>query len=131
MTNLKKFSPSRLDSENAGEDISSFEGDLLLKLDSEFPGDRGCFAIYFLNVVHLEPGEAMFLEANLPHAYLSGGKFSNANDSQNFRAKNAPRPRGIFRYMRLWVSPTSKRSHAFVYKWIRVKFGTQSEDKSL
>lgn len=57
---------------NAGEDISSMEGDLLLKLDSEFPGDRGCFAIYFLNVVHLEPGEAMFLEANLPHAYLSG-----------------------------------------------------------
>ncbi|RUS80567.1 hypothetical protein EGW08_011661 [Elysia chlorotica] len=56
----------------AGEDVSAMEGDLLLKLSSEFPGDRGLFAIYFLNVVHLEPGEAMFLEANLPHAYLSG-----------------------------------------------------------
>ncbi|KAH9512818.1 hypothetical protein Btru_038257 [Bulinus truncatus] len=54
-------------------DIKPFEGDILLKLYSEFPGDRGCFAIYFLNIVHLEPGEAMFLEANLPHAYLSGG----------------------------------------------------------
>ncbi|KAI8772344.1 mannose-6-phosphate isomerase [Biomphalaria glabrata] len=53
-------------------DIKPYEGEVLLKLDSEFPGDRGCFAIYFLNIVHLEPGEAMFLEANLPHAYLSG-----------------------------------------------------------
>ncbi|XP_059177855.1 mannose-6-phosphate isomerase-like isoform X2 [Physella acuta] len=52
--------------------IKPYEGDVLLKLDSEFPGDRGCFAIYFLNIVNLEPGEAMFLEANLPHAYLSG-----------------------------------------------------------
>ncbi|BFZ00521.1 hypothetical protein BsWGS_03560 [Bradybaena similaris] len=55
-----------------GTDVSSYEADTLLKLDSEFPGDRGCFAIYFLNIVAMEPGEAMFLEDNLPHAYLSG-----------------------------------------------------------
>ncbi|CAG5119163.1 unnamed protein product [Candidula unifasciata] len=55
-----------------GADISHYAGDILLKLNSEFPGDRGCFAIYFLNIVELEPGEAMFLEDNLPHAYLSG-----------------------------------------------------------
>ncbi|XP_071078673.1 mannose-6-phosphate isomerase-like [Haliotis cracherodii] len=55
-----------------GKDTSHLVGDVLLKLHREFPGDRGGFAIYFLNVITLQPGEAMFLEANLPHAYLSG-----------------------------------------------------------
>ncbi|XP_059177857.1 mannose-6-phosphate isomerase-like [Physella acuta] len=60
------------DIKKSSGNIKPYEGDVLLKLDSEFPGDRGCFAIYFLNIVNLEPGEAMFLEANLPHAFLSG-----------------------------------------------------------
>ncbi|KAL3847156.1 hypothetical protein ACJMK2_018085 [Sinanodonta woodiana] len=55
-----------------GENTSLYVWDVLSKLSEEFPGDVGCFAIYFLNVINLEPGEAMFLEANLPHAYLSG-----------------------------------------------------------
>ncbi|XP_067670649.1 mannose-6-phosphate isomerase-like [Haliotis asinina] len=60
------------DMKSNGKDTSHLEGDVLLKLNHEFPGDRGGFAIYFLNVITLQPGEAMFLEANLPHAYLSG-----------------------------------------------------------
>ena len=59
----------------SGCDISSEEGELLLRLNSQFPGDVGCFCVYFLNHMWLDPGEAMFLEANLPHAYLSGGRF--------------------------------------------------------
>nr|XP_056721926.1 mannose-6-phosphate isomerase [Euleptes europaea] len=55
-----------------GEETSSSCGDLLLQLHSQFPGDIGCFAIYFLNVVRLDPGECMFLGANEPHAYLYG-----------------------------------------------------------
>jgi len=47
-------------------------GDLLLRLNHQFPGDVGCFVIYFLNHVHLQPGEALFLKANVPHAYLDG-----------------------------------------------------------
>ncbi|XP_072290928.1 mannose-6-phosphate isomerase isoform X2 [Eucyclogobius newberryi] len=45
---------------------------LLLKLHSQFPGDIGCFCIYFLNLVELQPGDAMFLRANEIHAYLYG-----------------------------------------------------------
>lgn len=45
---------------------------LLLKLNVKYSGDIGLFNIYFLNHVNLKPGEAMFLRANLPHAYLSG-----------------------------------------------------------
>ena len=61
-------------SEEQGEDISPYNGEVLLKLHREFPGDVGCFAVYFLNHITLQPGQAMFLDANLPHAYLSGGK---------------------------------------------------------
>ncbi|NWW48513.1 MPI isomerase, partial [Pedionomus torquatus] len=55
-----------------GKDTSGSNGDLLLRLHSQYPGDIGCFTIYFLNLVKLEPGEAMFLGANEPHAYLQG-----------------------------------------------------------
>jgi mannose-6-phosphate isomerase len=37
-----------------------------------FPGDPGAFAVFVLNVVDLARGEAIFLGANVPHAYLSG-----------------------------------------------------------
>nr|ACO11183.1 Mannose-6-phosphate isomerase [Caligus rogercresseyi] len=46
--------------------------DLFIRLHAEYPGDVGCFVIYFLNLVSLQPGEAMFLGPNLPHAYLRG-----------------------------------------------------------
>lgn len=45
---------------------------LFLRLHEEYPGDVGCFVIYFLSYHKLAPGEALFLEANVPHAYLSG-----------------------------------------------------------
>ncbi|KAK6196406.1 hypothetical protein SNE40_001638 [Patella caerulea] len=56
----------------AGQDTTAYNAQLLLKLHEEFPGDVGGFAIYFLNIITLKPGQAMFLEANLPHAYLFG-----------------------------------------------------------
>ena len=60
-------------SESRGEDTESVLGDLLLRLNDQFPGDVGCFNVYFLNLMKLQPGDAMFLAANLPHAYLDGG----------------------------------------------------------
>lgn len=45
---------------------------LLLRLADQYPDDVGCFAAYLLNQVTLAPGEALFLPANEPHAYLSG-----------------------------------------------------------
>uniref|UniRef100_A0A1A8CHX7 Mannose-6-phosphate isomerase n=1 Tax=Nothobranchius kadleci TaxID=1051664 RepID=A0A1A8CHX7_NOTKA len=56
----------------AGKDTSNSNGELLLRLHSQYPGDIGCFSIYFLNYVVLEPGQAMFLGANEPHAYIHG-----------------------------------------------------------
>lgn len=45
---------------------------LFLRLHSQYPGDVGCFVIFFLNVLTLAPGESMFLGPNVPHAYLAG-----------------------------------------------------------
>ncbi|XP_045515577.1 mannose-6-phosphate isomerase [Pieris brassicae] len=45
---------------------------LLNRLHSDYPGDVGCWAPYFMNYMQLMPGQAIFLKPNLPHAYLSG-----------------------------------------------------------
>lgn len=37
-----------------------------------FPGDRGVIAAMLLNHVRLQPGEALYLGAGVPHAYLDG-----------------------------------------------------------
>ncbi|KAK2103367.1 hypothetical protein P7K49_017223 [Saguinus oedipus] len=56
----------------AGNNMEDIFGELLMQLHQQYPGDIGCFAVYFLNLLTLKPGEAMFLEANVPHAYLKG-----------------------------------------------------------
>lgn len=60
----------------------SFLSDLFLRLHEEYPGDVGCFVIYFLSYHKLVPGEALFLEANVPHAYLVL-QFSQINKNIN------------------------------------------------
>ena len=51
--------------------------DLVLMLNSQFPGDIGVFCAFMLNHMTLKPGEAIFLAAGEPHAYVSGGVFSS------------------------------------------------------
>ncbi|RIA95025.1 mannose-6-phosphate isomerase [Glomus cerebriforme] len=46
--------------------------ELLIRLNNQFPGDVGIFCVLLLNYIKLDPGQAMFLGANEPHAYLSG-----------------------------------------------------------
>lgn len=70
---LNKLLERLREKKSSGHDISEQRGELVLRLNSQFPGDVGCFCIYFLNHVVLQPGEAMFLGPNLPHAYLAGG----------------------------------------------------------
>ncbi|XP_076636808.1 mannose phosphate isomerase [Colletes latitarsis] len=45
---------------------------VLERLYSDYPGDVGCFGIYFFNFITMQPGEAIYLGPNEPHAYLSG-----------------------------------------------------------
>ncbi|HJE50827.1 MAG TPA: mannose-6-phosphate isomerase, class I [Tessaracoccus flavescens] len=43
-----------------------------VELDEHFPGDPGILAALLLNRFHLEPGQAVALEAGIMHAYLRG-----------------------------------------------------------
>lgn len=53
-------------------DLPSQERSLLTRLHGQFPGDIGCFCVFFLNFLRLQPGESLFLAPNEPHAYLYG-----------------------------------------------------------
>lgn len=45
--------------------------------------DRGIFSIYFFNLVNVLPGEAVFQDAGLPHAYLEGQNIEIMANSDN------------------------------------------------
>lgn len=46
---------------------------LFERLNKQYPGgDVGLFSIYFFNYMTLNPGEAILLKANIPHAYIHG-----------------------------------------------------------
>lgn len=45
---------------------------LFERLHKQYPFDIGCFSIFLMNYTHLKPTEAIYLKANVPHAYLSG-----------------------------------------------------------
>jgi mannose-6-phosphate isomerase len=62
--------PSSL--ENCTDPSWQYLAEQIQKISTSFPGDVGVFAVFLLNVFRLEPGEAIFLAQNEPHAYLFG-----------------------------------------------------------
>ncbi|WP_089139662.1 mannose-6-phosphate isomerase, class I [Vibrio rumoiensis] len=66
--------------------------DLLIELETQYPGDVGLFAPLMLHVITLKPGEAMFLDACTPHAYIKGtGLEIMANSDNVLRAGLTPK----------------------------------------
>ncbi|KAJ3105738.1 Mannose-6-phosphate isomerase, partial [Phlyctochytrium bullatum] len=63
---------ARLAAGNVGAYKKGSLEELVLRLNEQFPDDIGIFCAFFLNYVELKKGEAIFLAANEPHAYLSG-----------------------------------------------------------
>ncbi|KAG4926150.1 hypothetical protein GYH30_051504 [Glycine max] len=69
---------------------------LVLRLEKQYPADVGVIAAFFLNHVKLNPGEALFLGANEPHAYLSGECVECMATSDNVvRAGLTPKHRDV------------------------------------
>lgn len=65
---------------------------LIVELEKQYPNDIGLFAPLMLNVITLQPGEAMFLQAETPHAYLHGtGLEIMANSDNVLRAGLTPK----------------------------------------
>ncbi|KGD74984.1 mannose-6-phosphate isomerase [Tatumella morbirosei] len=59
---------------------------------SDYPDDVGLFMPLLLNVIELQPGEAMFLHAETPHAYFKGvGLEVMANSDNVLRAGLTPK----------------------------------------
>lgn len=66
--------------------------ELIMELNSQYPRDIGLFAPLILNVITLKPGEAMYLDAETPHAYLKGtGLEVMANSDNVLRAGLTPK----------------------------------------
>ena len=76
--------------------IGAYQKEQLQKSDENFwaaraalaynePGrmDRGIFSIYLFNLLQLHPGEAIFQDAGLPHAYLEGQNVEIMANSDN------------------------------------------------
>jgi len=62
---------SRLVAENKTRSLTEKE-QLILMLEQQYPGDVGVISAFFFNYVTLRPGEALYIGANEPHAYLYG-----------------------------------------------------------
>ncbi|KAF9814779.1 hypothetical protein IEO21_04937 [Rhodonia placenta] len=82
----------------AGQEQEAEKGikELVLRLNSQFPGDIGVFCAFLLNYVKMNPGEAIFLAAGEPHAYVSGDIMECMATSDNvIRAGLTPKLRDI------------------------------------
>ncbi|MCL4137072.1 UNVERIFIED_CONTAM: hypothetical protein GTU68_037683 [Idotea baltica] len=61
-------------------------------LSEQYPNDIGLFTPLMLNVITLQPGEAMYLKACTPHAYINGtGLEIMANSDNVLRAGLTPK----------------------------------------
>ncbi|OVA04134.1 Mannose-6-phosphate isomerase [Macleaya cordata] len=61
----------RLNSEKQMRQLTDKE-ELVLRLEKQYPADVGVISAFFFNYVKLNPGEALYLDANEPHAYIYG-----------------------------------------------------------
>ncbi|KAG9031980.1 Mannose-6-phosphate isomerase [Tulasnella sp. UAMH 9824] len=70
--------------------------DLAIELSKQYPGDVGIFCVFLLNVVKLHAGQAVFLKANEPHAYIYGDIMECMATSDNVvRAGLTPKLRDV------------------------------------
>nr|ACU18571.1 unknown [Glycine max] len=86
---------SRLHKESQVRQLTEKE-QLVLRLEKQYPSDVGVIAAFFLNHVKLAPGEALFLGANEPHAYICGECIECMATSDNVvRAGLTPKHRDV------------------------------------
>lgn len=85
----------RLITETNHRELSEKEK-LVLELEKQYPGDVGVISAFFFNYVKLNPGEALYLDADEPHAYISGDCVECMAASDNVvRAGLTPKHRDV------------------------------------
>jgi len=101
------------------QNIAKFSGDdpvfkWMVRLHNEYPGDVGIFAPVILNLICLEPGQAMFVKAGELHAYLEGmGMEIMANSDNVLRGGLTPKYMDVPELVRI-LSFTGKKPEIFV-----------------
>ncbi|KAM3306215.1 mannose-6-phosphate isomerase 1 [Capsicum chacoense] len=86
---------SRLNFEGQARHLTDKEK-LILQLEKQYPDDVGVLSAYLLNYVKLNPGEALYLGSNEPHAYLYGESVECMANSDNvIRAGLTPKHRDV------------------------------------
>ena len=98
----------------------------IVKLNNEYPGDIGVLSPLLLNLVRLEPGQAMFLPSGELHAYLSGmGIELMANSDNVLRGGLTPKHVDVHELLNTLnfiekdvkiLVPAVKRKHEMVYE---------------
>ena len=69
---VARLTAARVQTAGAPLRAEDYLPDLILRLHDDYPGDPGIFCPLILNCLQLKPGEAFFMQANEPHAYLKG-----------------------------------------------------------
>jgi mannose-6-phosphate isomerase len=97
----------------------------MLRLGGDYPADIGVLSPIFLNLVCLEPGEAIFLDAGELHAYLDGlGVELMANSDNVLRGGLTPKHVDVQELLRIlkfrgadinFVKPQESIANEFVY----------------
>lgn len=73
-----------------------YQEQLFLELIDKYPGDVGLLSIFFLKLHTLEKGQAIFIPAGVPHAYLKGNIVECMASSDNvIRAGLTPKFKDI------------------------------------
>ncbi|OIT03921.1 PREDICTED: mannose-6-phosphate isomerase 1-like [Nicotiana attenuata] len=86
---------SRLNIKNKAGKLTDKE-QLVLRLEKQYPADVGVLAAFLFNYVKLNPGEALYLGANEPHAYVYGECVECMATSDNVvRAGLTPKHRDV------------------------------------
>lgn len=63
--------------------LSELERSIVTELGDRYFGDPGVFAPLFLNIIHLEKGQAVYLKPRVLHAYVAGNGVELMNNSDN------------------------------------------------
>jgi mannose-6-phosphate isomerase len=116
---------------NDGKELA----DLVIRLNSQFPGDIGLFVQFFLNYVKLDIGEAMFLKADDIHAYLSGDIIECMASSDNVvRAGFTPKFKDVSTLTEMLTysyAPISEQKMAPVdYPYVKLSSAAYSSNSS-
>ncbi len=98
----------------------------VVRLNNEYPGDIGVLSPLLLNLVCLEPGQAMFLPSGQLHAYLSGmGIELMANSDNVLRGGLTPKHVDVHELLNVLdfvaqdvniLAPVVKRKYEMVYE---------------